>query len=77
MLLGSLRLPVAYTAMLALIEASFVLNLIGTVQANVTLIKTAGWVIFAFSAVGAYLYLSVLNKVSGGREYPLGRPILA
>lgn len=76
MLLGSLRLPMAYTALLALIEASLVLNLLGTVYANVNLTKTAGWVIFAFSAVGAYLYLSVLSQVSGGRAYPLGRPIL-
>lgn len=77
MLLGSLRLPMAYTALLALIEASFVLNLLGTVYTNTALTKTAGWVIFAFSAVGAYLYLSVLSQVSGGRAYPLGRPILA
>jgi succinate-acetate transporter protein len=76
MLLGSLRLPLVYTAMLALIEASFVLNLIGTVQASTMLTRTAGWVIFAFSAVGAYLYLSVLSQTSGGRPYPLGRPVL-
>lgn len=76
MLLGSLRLPLVYTAMLALIEASFVLNLLGTVQANTGLTRTAGWVIFAFSAVGAYLYLGVLSQVSGGRAYPLGRPVL-
>ena len=73
---GTLRLPLVYTVLLTLVEVAFVLSLFATVQASENLTKTAGWVVLAFSAVGAYLYVSALNAANGGRSYPLGTPIL-
>jgi succinate-acetate transporter protein len=73
---GTLRLPLVYTVLLTLVEIAFVLSLFGTVQASENLTKTAGWVVLAFSAVGAYLYVSALNTANGGRPFPLGTPIL-
>lgn len=76
LVLGTLRLPVVYTGLLVLVEAAFVLSLIAVVNVSENLTKTAGWVVIAFSAVGAYLYLSALNTANGGRAYPLGPPIV-
>jgi hypothetical protein len=73
---ASLRLPVLYTGLLALVELAFVLSLIATVNASTSMSKTAGWVVFAFSAVGAYAFVSAMNAATGGRPFPMGRPIL-
>jgi succinate-acetate transporter protein len=74
--LASVRLPLAFTALFALVEAALVLDLLGTINASTALIKTAGWVVFAFVAVGAYLFLSGMSAATGGRAFPLGRPAL-
>jgi hypothetical protein len=42
----------------------------------VSLTKTAGWVILAFAAVGAYPFLSSLSVATGGKAFPLGRPLI-
>jgi succinate-acetate transporter protein len=73
---GSIRLPLAFTVLFALVELALVLDLLGTINASAGLLKTAGWVVFAFVAVGAYLFLSGLSAATGGRPYPLGRPAL-
>ena len=73
---GTLRLPVAFTALLALVELALVLTLLATVNASTGLTKTAGWVVVGFSAIGAYLYLSALSTATGGRAYPVGRPLI-
>ncbi|MGZ4506612.1 MAG: GPR1/FUN34/YaaH family transporter [Blastococcus sp.] len=74
--LASVRLPIAYTALFALVEAAFVLALVGTIYANTTLTKIGGYCVFAFVAVGAYLYMSSMSAATGGRPFALGRPIL-
>ena len=74
--LGSLRLPSSFTLLFALVEAALLLDLLGTVQASTGLVKTAGWLVFAFAAVGAYLYLGSMSAATGGRSYPLGRPLI-
>jgi uncharacterized protein len=74
--LGSLRLPAAFTVLFALVEVALLLDLLGTSQASTGLVRTAGWFVFAFAAVGAYLYLSGLSAATGGRAYPAGRPLV-
>jgi succinate-acetate transporter protein len=72
--LSSVRLPMAFTVLFALVELALLLDLLGTVNASTALVKAAGWVVFAFVVVGAYLYLSGMAAATGGRSYPLGRP---
>jgi uncharacterized protein len=72
---ATLRLPAVYPLLMVLVDLALVLLLIATVQASVNLTKFAGWVILAFAAVGAYLYLSALSTATGGRAYPMG-PVL-
>lgn len=74
--LGTLRLPLAFTALFVLVEAALALDLAGTANASTALTKAAGWAVFAFVAVGAYLYGSSLSESTGGRAFPLGAPLL-
>ena len=48
----------------------------GTAQASSGLVKTAGYVVLAFAAVGVYLFFNALSLATGGRAIPLGSPIL-
>lgn len=73
---ATVRLPMLYTGLLALVELAFVLSLIATVNASTSMSKAAGWAVFAFSAVGAYAYVSAMNAATGGRPYPMGRPLV-
>jgi len=73
---GTLRLPSAYTALFVLVDAALLVSLIATIQVSVSLTKTAGWIVLAFAAVGAYLFLSSLSSATGGKPYPLGRPLV-
>ena len=74
--LATLRLPVAYTALLGLVDVAVLLALIGTAQASTGMMKAAGYVVFAFCAVGVYLWFSTASQATGGKPFPLGRPAL-
>lgn len=74
--LATLRLPLAFTALFALIDLALLLVLIGTAQASTGVLKTAGYVVLAFAALGAYLYLGSAAQATGGAAVPLGRPVL-
>jgi succinate-acetate transporter protein len=65
---GSVRLPVIYTILLGLL-------IVGTLNANTTLNKAAGYAVFGASALGCYLFLSSCSVALGGAPYQLGRPL--
>lgn len=72
---ATLRLPLAFTVLFALVEVALALVLAATVNASVDLSKAAGAVVFAFAAVGGYLYMGVAALATGGPGVPLGRPV--
>ena len=74
--LATLRLPSAFTAVFVLIDVALVLLLLGTVNASSGLLKTAGYVVLVFAAVGVYLFFNSLSLATGGKALPLGPPIL-
>ena len=74
--LATLRLPVAFTAVVALVVLALVLLVIGTLNTDTTLTKAAGYVTFAFAALGVYLFLSAASAATGGKAYPLGAPLV-
>jgi len=41
------------------------------------LAKAGGIVVFGFAAVGAYVFAGSLSAATGGRPFPLGRPVLS
>jgi succinate-acetate transporter protein len=74
--LGSLRLPMAYTVLFALIEIALVLVLIGTLQGSAAVLQVAGVVVFVFAAVGVYLFFSAASQATGGGALPLGPAVV-
>src|SRR4051812_17550106 len=73
---ATLRLPVAFTAVVALVVLALILLIIGTQNADATLTKAAGYVTFCFAGLGVYLFLGAASVATGGRGYPLGSPLV-
>lgn len=73
---ATLRLPSAFTAVVGLVVVALVLLIFGGQNANETLVKAAGYVTFAFAALGIYLFLSAAAIATGGKGYPLGKPLV-
>ena len=71
-----MRLPVFYTAVIALVVLALVLRTIGVLNTSTSLDKAAGYVAFVFAALGVYLFLHVADTAMGGRGYPLGSPLV-
>jgi len=76
LVLAMFRLPVIYPVVFGLVDVSLLLYLLSIIQSSANLAKAAGWVVMAFAAITVYLFLSSASHATGGREFPLGRPIL-
>jgi hypothetical protein len=73
--IATLRLPVSYTGVVALVVLALVLRTIGVLDTDASLNKAAGYVVFLFAALGLYLFLNAADTATGGRGYPLGPPL--
>jgi succinate-acetate transporter protein len=73
---ASVRLPLAYTLVFALVVVALVLLIFGSVNGDPNLNKAAGYVALAFGALGLYLFLATASIATGGRSFPLGRPLV-
>jgi hypothetical protein len=74
--LSTLRLPMAYTIDVALVDAAlWILFIANSGDDPSGLTKLAGGVVFAFAAIGAYIWLSAADQSLGGPGYPLGSPL--
>ncbi len=62
--------------MFVLIDVALLLLVINTFHASSGLTKTAGYVVLAFAAPGAYLFFGSASVATGGKALPLGRPVL-
>ena len=80
--LTTLRLPSAFTAVFALVDLALLLLLIAFASAsaagvpNTGLLKTAGYVVLIFAALGMYLFAGAAAAGTGGKPLPLGRPLM-
>jgi len=74
--LATLRLPLAFTVVFALIDVALLLLFINTIHASTGLSKTAGYIVLAFAAVGVYLFFGSASVATGGKAFPLGKPVL-
>lgn len=70
-----LRLPLAFTLVNGLIVLALVLLAYSTLNTDETVAKLAGYVVFAFAAIGIYLFLNAAALATGGKGYPLGNPV--
>jgi succinate-acetate transporter protein len=73
--LATLRLPLAFTLIFALVDVALLLVLLGTEEASTGLLKTAGYVVLAFAAVGVYVFYVAASLATGGTGVPLGKPV--
>jgi succinate-acetate transporter protein len=76
LVLATLRMPSVFTLLFALVDVALLLNLLSIIQTSANLSKAAGWVVMATSAVVVYLFFSSASHATGGKELPLGPPIL-
>jgi succinate-acetate transporter protein len=80
--LATLRLPAAFSVLFTLVDVALLLLLLayeGASAAGVPssgLIKTAGYVILVFAALGVYLFFGASSAGTGGKPLPLGKPLL-
>lgn len=73
--LVTLRLPLAFTVLFALVELAFVLVLVGNEQASTGITRAGGVVVLVFAALGVYLFAGAASVATGGPPLPLGRPV--
>jgi succinate-acetate transporter protein len=81
--LATLRLPLSFSVLFALVDLALLLLLLGYESASAAgvpssgLIKTAGYVVLVFSALGVYLFFDAASAGTGGTaRLPLGKPLL-
>lgn len=74
--LATLRLPFAFTLLFVLVDVALVLVLIATAKGSTGIQAAGGVAVFAFAAVGAYLFFDAMSTSTGGRALPMGRPLL-
>jgi uncharacterized protein len=77
LLIATLRLPSSFSLLFALVDLALVLVLLSTINASSNLAKLAGVVVFAFVAVGFYLFYIVASLATGGKALPLGKPLMS
>jgi uncharacterized protein len=76
LVLATLRLQVGFTLLFAAVDVALILSLLGVIQTSANLTKASGWVLMAVSAIVAYLFVGSASGATGGKELPLGPPIL-
>jgi len=73
--LATLRLPLAFTAVFALVDVALLLVFLGTNETSTGLLKAGGYVALVFAAIGVYLYFNTASLATGGSALPLGKPV--
>ena len=73
---ASLRLPLAFSVLFALIDLALLFVFLGVVNASEVQTKVGGYFAWGFIIVGAYLFLDAMTAATGGKNLPLGKPVL-
>jgi succinate-acetate transporter protein len=79
--LATLRLPLAFSVLFALVALALLMLLLAFAEASAAgpstgLLKTGGYVVLVFAALGVYLFFSASSVGTGGKALPLGAPVL-
>jgi uncharacterized protein len=80
--LSTLRLPSAFSILFGLIALALLFLLLAFAEASAAgvassgLLKTGGYVVLVFAALGVYLFFSAASAGTGGKPLPLGTPLL-
>jgi uncharacterized protein len=76
LVLATLRLPVIFPALFALVDLALLFSLLQVIQNSTAMQKVAGWAALAAAAVGIYLFISSSFHATGGKALPVGKPVL-
>lgn len=71
----TLRLPLAFTILFVLVDIALILVLLGNERASAGLTHAGGYFVFSFAALGVYLFGGAASAATGGKPFPLGKPI--
>ncbi len=80
--LATLRLPLAFSVLFALVSLALLLLLLAFAEASplgvpsTGLLKTAGYVVLVFAALGVYLFFGASSAGTGGKGLALGKPLM-
>ncbi len=73
---GTLRLPMAFTAIFALVVAALAFVLAGVSNASESSLNIAGYIVFVFTAIVIYVLAGGLSLATGGPAFNLGKAVL-
>jgi len=80
--LATLRLPSAFSVLFVLVALALLLLLLAFAEASplgvpsTGLLKTGGYVVLIFAALGVYLFFGAASAGTGGKGLPLGKPLM-
>src|SRR5580704_12619246 len=80
--LATMRLPVAFTALFGLVSLALLFLLLAWEQTSPLgvpssgLLKTGGYIVLVFAALGVYLFFGAASAGTGGKGLPLGKPLM-
>ncbi|MDQ6849203.1 MAG: acetate uptake transporter family protein [Actinomycetota bacterium] len=74
--LVSLRLPMAFTLLFVLVDLALLFVLLSVINASATQQKIGGYFTWGFIVIGAVLFYDAMSAATGGKNLPLGRPII-
>lgn len=75
--LTTLRLFLTFTILMLVVDITVVLVLLAVLQGSTGLMKAGAVGVWAFTAIGLYIWASQMSVGTGGEPLPLGRPIVA
>ena len=80
--LATLRLPLAFSVLFGLVDLALLMLLLAWEETSPLgvpssgLLKTGGYVVLIFAALGVYLLFGASDAGTGGKGLPLGKPLL-
>jgi len=74
--LATLRLALAFTAVLLLVDVALICVLVGVASLSANWLKAGGAIALLFATIGVYIFFGTASVATGGKAMPLGRPIL-
>jgi len=74
--LATLRLAMAFTAVLLLVDVALICVLVGVINTSANWLKAGGAIAFLFATIGVFIFFGTASVATGGKPIPLGRPIM-